>query len=207
MLPANGAHTSTNGHRASGPESRVPASASRDHCRSIWKNRETPQSSQRKRCGYQNLLALYCSSRPGKIPLSGLSSRFRAAPQTRCGARAAHPLRHRCHPSASPFPCGLVPSRPAPRQRSRTARAGRASITHRQGWRSASWNLSIHFTDHESARFSRNVRPLYSVRNRPRRCNSGTSRSTMPIRSPGIETVWPSMKPPRLPVASNISSK
>ncbi len=49
--------------------------------------------------------------------------------------------------------------------------------------------------------------PLYSRRNRPRRCSSGTKRSTIAARSPGIDTTWPSMKPPRLPVASNTSSR
>jgi len=47
MLLASEMHISTNGHRVSGLESRIPATVSKDRCRAIWKNRETQKSSRR----------------------------------------------------------------------------------------------------------------------------------------------------------------
>ena len=57
------------------------------------------------------------------------------------------------------------------------------------------------------ARFSRSVLPSYALRKRPRRCSSGTRKSTTLSRSRGVACGCAIMKPPRLPVASNSSSR
>ena len=102
LLPA--VHTSTNGHRVSGLESRIAALVSKDRCRVIWKNRETRKSSRRRPCGYQRPRVQCCSSRRDKTPSWVWLSSLQAAHRVRCGVCAADQVHYYCRPSASPCP-------------------------------------------------------------------------------------------------------
>jgi len=86
--------------------------------------------------------------------------------------------------------------RPGRRRRAETARRPASG---QPRWHRWPCQLSI--------RFSRSVRPVYSVRNRPRRCNSGTRKSTTFSRSRGTPVGCAIMKPPRSPVATKTSSR
>ena len=48
---------------------------------------------------------------------------------------------------------------------------------------------------YSSPNTSRSVRPRYSVRNRPRRCSSGTSKSTIAVKSAGLDHRVPQHEP------------
>jgi Response regulator receiver domain len=93
-----------------GRESRIPALASKDRCRGIWKTRETWRSRQRRPCGYLCPLARCRSSRLERIPSWGSSSRVRAGHRARYGVRSGD--RHHVHyrPSALPSPRAMLPT-------------------------------------------------------------------------------------------------
>src|SRR5262249_24543530 len=78
-----GVHISTSDLQVSGRGSPIQAQASKDHCPAILKSRETQQSSQRKLCDCQYLLAPCCSSRPDKTLSWVSSSTFRVARRAR----------------------------------------------------------------------------------------------------------------------------
>jgi len=110
MLPASGVHISTNGHRASGLETRVRALVWKDRYRATWKNRETRQSSRCRPCGCQCPLAQCCSSHPDKTLSWVWLSRLQAARRARSGVRAADRRRYCCRLSASLGPLASAPA-------------------------------------------------------------------------------------------------
>ena len=115
MPPAIGMHINTSGRRASAPENRVRASASKDRCRATWKSREKQKSGSHH--GADRMATNVLSSRiAASVPIKPRHRRYGANIQQlakHVAGTAADRLHYYSRPSAlaAPFACHQADAR------------------------------------------------------------------------------------------------